>query len=61
MMLLFPPKLSLVTDEKVLTFRLQVSTQIFLRLVPDVGLEEGLGVAEAVGVDDDDDGRIFLS
>jgi hypothetical protein len=39
---------------------LQVSTQIFLRLGPDVGLEEGLGVAEAVGVDDDD-GRIFLS
>ena len=45
---------------KGLTFRLQVSTQIFLRLGPDVGLEEGLRVADADGVDDDD-GRIFLS
>ena len=44
MMLLFPPKLSLVTDEKVLTFRLQVSTQIFSDLGQMLDLKKGLGL-----------------
>ena len=45
---------------KILTFRLQVSTLDFFRFGPDVGLGEGLQVADTVCVDDDD-GRIFLS